>query len=105
MVPVACTEQAPRRVRRGVAGPRHQLRRVRPRHPEGTHRACRTLIAKYAKVPDNGDLQYRAGSIYYHPYEREWRNGNRGVQCFLWVSDRNLTRSVKGAGAKGLPVT
>ncbi|PZF99235.1 septum formation family protein [Micromonospora deserti] len=69
------------------------------------HRACRTLIAKYVKVPDNGDLQYRAGSIFYHPYEREWRNGNRGVQCFLWVSDRALTRSMKGAGTKGLPIT
>ncbi|MEH1100743.1 septum formation family protein [Micromonospora sp. CPCC 205561] len=68
------------------------------------HRACLTLIAKYAKVPDNGDLRYRAGSIYYHPHEREWRNGNRGVQCFLWV-DRNLTRSMRGAGTKGLPVT
>ncbi|MEU4774394.1 septum formation family protein [Micromonospora sp. NPDC023644] len=69
------------------------------------HRACRTLIAKFARVPDNGDLQYRAGSIYYHPFEQEWRNGNRGVQCFLWVSDRSLTRSMKGAGTKGLPVT
>ncbi|MCM0678303.1 septum formation family protein [Micromonospora phytophila] len=70
-----------------------------------THKGCRALIASYVKVPNNGDLQYRAGSIFYHPYEREWRNGNRGVQCFLWVSDRNLTRSMRGAGTKGLPVT
>ncbi|MGS2617062.1 septum formation family protein [Micromonospora sp. LZ34] len=69
------------------------------------HRACRTLIARYAKVPDNGDLQYRAGTIFYHPFEQDWKNGNRGVQCFLWVSDRSLTRSVKGAGSKGLPIT
>ncbi|MER7890210.1 septum formation family protein [Micromonospora sp. NPDC094482] len=70
-----------------------------------THKACRKVLAGYAKVPDNSDLQYRAGTIFYHPYEQEWRNGNRGVQCFLWVSDRNLTRSMKGAGSKGLPVT
>ncbi|MFI5487213.1 septum formation family protein [Micromonospora echinaurantiaca] len=69
------------------------------------HRACRTLIAKYAKVPDDGNLQYRAGTIFYHPFERDWQNGNRGVQCFLWVSDRTLTRSVKGTGNKGLPIT
>ena len=63
------------------------------------------LIAKYAKVPNNGDMQYRAGTIIYHPFEQEWRDGDRGVQCFLWVADRTLTRSVKGAGTKGLPVT
>ncbi|MEV1330974.1 septum formation family protein [Micromonospora costi] len=69
-----------------------------------THKACRTLIAKYTKVPDNSDLQYRAGTIFYHPFEQEWKDGNRGVQCFLWVSDRALTRSLKGAGTKALPV-
>ncbi|MET8308024.1 MULTISPECIES: septum formation family protein [unclassified Micromonospora] len=70
-----------------------------------THRACQTMTAKYVKVPDNAELDFRAGTIYYQPYEQEWKNGNRGVQCFLWVSDRNLTRSLKGAGTKGLPVT
>ncbi|KKK06067.1 septum formation family protein [Micromonospora sp. HK10] len=68
------------------------------------HKACRDLIATYAKVPKNGDLQYRAGTIIYHPLEAEWRNGERGVQCFLWVADRALTRSMRGAGNKGLPV-
>lgn len=70
-----------------------------------THQACQTMIARYAKVPDNSQLDFRAGTIYYQPYEEEWRNGNRGVQCFLWISDRNLTRSMKNAGTKGLPVT
>ncbi|MFF5181120.1 septum formation family protein [Micromonospora sp. NPDC000316] len=69
-----------------------------------THKACRSLIAKFAKVPDNSDLDYRAGTIFYQPYEEDWKNGNRGVQCFLWISDRNLTRSMKNAGNKGLPV-
>ncbi|MEU8052609.1 septum formation family protein [Micromonospora haikouensis] len=67
------------------------------------HKGCRTLIASYAKVPNNGDLEYRAGTIFYHPFEQEWKDGNRGVQCFLWV-DRDLTRSVKGVGTRGLPV-
>ncbi|MET8042357.1 septum formation family protein [Micromonospora sp. NPDC005215] len=70
-----------------------------------THRACQTMIARYAKVPDNSQLDFRAGTIYYQPYEEEWKNGNRGVQCFLWISDRNLTRSMRNAGTKGLPVT
>lgn len=68
------------------------------------HKRCLALIAKYAKVPNNSDLQYRVGTIFYQPYEQSWKDGNRGVQCFLWISDRNLTRSVKGAGPKGLPV-
>ncbi|WP_410814278.1 septum formation family protein [Micromonospora sp. 067-2] len=70
-----------------------------------THQACQTLTATYAKVPNNSQLDFRAGTIFYQPYEQEWGNGNRGVQCFLWISDRDLTRSLKGAGTKGLPVT
>ncbi|WBB71542.1 septum formation family protein [Micromonospora sp. WMMD1128] len=69
------------------------------------HKACRGLIAKYAKLPDDNNLQYRAGTIIYHPFEQQWRDGDRGVQCFLWVSDRTLTRSVRGAGGKALPIT
>ncbi|WFE39701.1 septum formation family protein [Micromonospora sp. WMMD998] len=69
------------------------------------HKACRGLIAKYAKLPNDGNLQYRAGTIIYHPFEQQWRDGDRGVQCFLWVSDRTLTRSVRGAGGKALPIT
>ncbi|MEU1688009.1 septum formation family protein [Micromonospora sp. NPDC005707] len=69
------------------------------------HKGCRALIARYVKVPNNGDLVYRAGTIIYHPYEEEWQDGDRGVQCFLWVSDRTLTRSLKGGGSKALPVT
>ena len=68
------------------------------------HQGCTGLIASFAKVPDNGDMRYRVGSIYYYPQEAEWKAGNRGVQCFLWVSDRDLTRSMKGAGNGGLPV-
>jgi hypothetical protein len=69
------------------------------------HKACRSLVAKYVKVPDNSDLQYRTGTIVYHPFgEKEWKDGNRGVQCFLWLSDRTFTRSLKGAGSKALPI-
>ncbi|MFU8874123.1 septum formation family protein [Micromonospora sp. SL4-19] len=74
------------------------------RTPQRAHKACRSLIAKYVKVPDNSDMQYRAGTIFYHPMKEEWEDGNRGVQCFLWLDNRTLTRSLKGAGSKGLPV-
>ncbi|MEH0938415.1 septum formation family protein [Micromonospora psammae] len=68
------------------------------------HRGCAALVARYTGVPNDGNLRFRAGSIFYHPLEREWRSGNRGVQCFVWVADRTLTRSVKGVGPKGLPI-
>ncbi|MGC5032067.1 septum formation family protein [Micromonospora sp. DT229] len=69
------------------------------------HRACRSLVAKYAKVPDDGNLEYRTGTIFYHPDEDEWRSGDRGVQCFMWSNRRVLDRSVKGAGSRALPIT
>lgn len=68
------------------------------------HRGCRGVVASYAKIPNDGDIEFRVGTIYYHPNEEEWREGNRGVQCFLWVDDRDLTRSMKGAGVRALPV-
>ena len=74
------------------------------RDSSAVHKGCLGVIARYTGVPNDGDVRFRAGSIFYHPFEREWRSGNRGVQCFLWLSDRTLTRSLKGVGARGLPV-
>ncbi|MEG3635269.1 septum formation family protein [Micromonospora palythoicola] len=73
--------------------------------PDRAHSGCRSAVARYAKVPDDGNLRFRVGTIFYHPSEGEWRSGNRSVQCFLWISDRTLTRSVKGAGTRALPIT
>ncbi|WBB82331.1 septum formation family protein [Micromonospora sp. WMMD882] len=67
------------------------------------HRECLKKVAAYAKVPDDGNLKYRAGTIAYQPDEDEWQDGNRGVKCFLWLSGK-LTRSVKGGGTKALPI-
>jgi hypothetical protein len=68
------------------------------------HRGCYSAIARFTKVPNDGNIDGRVGSIYYYPSESEWKAGNRGVQCFLWMEDRNLTRSLKGTGTKGLPL-
>ena len=70
---------------------------------KATHRACMATIASFAKVPDDADLPFRAGSIFYPPSAEEWTAGDRGVRCFLWVGDRPLTRSVKGGGPQALP--
>lgn len=68
------------------------------------HSACRGVIAGYVKVPNNSDMRYRTGTIFYSPTEEQWEAGDRGVKCFLWLSERKLTKSLKGAGTKGLPV-
>ncbi|WP_422752291.1 septum formation family protein [Micromonospora sp. WMMD708] len=67
------------------------------------HRRCMALIAGFAEVPNNSELPYRAGSIFYPPSQREWEEGDRGIRCFLWSDDRKLTRSMRGAGPEGLP--
>lgn len=71
---------------------------------ERAHRGCRGVIARYTGIPNDGNLRYRVGSIYYYPNEEDWRDGHRGVQCFLWMDDRDLTRSMKGAGIRSFPI-
>ncbi|GGM41904.1 hypothetical protein GCM10011608_28250 [Micromonospora sonchi] len=69
------------------------------------HQRCMELIATFADVPNNAELPYRAGSIFYPPSQREWEEGDRGVRCILWSDDRKLTGSMRGVGPQGLPVT
>ncbi|HWG98995.1 MAG TPA: septum formation family protein [Pilimelia sp.] len=61
------------------------------------HTACRSLIARYIGVSVN--TARRAGSVASPLGEDEWRRGNRGVLCHVWFEDKNLRKSVKGAGA------
>jgi hypothetical protein len=103
MAPVLCTE--PHRAEFvGVFEERDMSWADFTRAAAQVHRRCMALIAAFAAVPNNADLPYRAGSIFYPPSQREWEEGDRGVRCFLWSDDRKLTRSVRGAGPAGLPV-
>jgi hypothetical protein len=67
-------------------------------------RGCQRVIAKFARVPDNSDMKHRTGWISFNPTRAQWEQGERGVRCFLWFSDRRLTRSLKGAGPSALPI-
>lgn len=71
------------------------------KNSDRTHRGCLGVVAAYTKVPNDSMLQYRIGTIYYQPYD--WKVGDRGVRCFLWSDDKDLKRSMKGAGPKALP--
>jgi hypothetical protein len=68
------------------------------KNTERLHAGCRAVIAAFAKVPNDSAIEYRTGTIAYSPDEEEWRGGDRGVQCFLWIADQDLRRSMKGAG-------
>ncbi|SDZ32173.1 Septum formation [Micromonospora pattaloongensis] len=71
---------------------------------ERTHEGCRDVLAAYAKVPNDERIRFRAGTFFYVPSREAWADGDRGVHCFAYLSDRTLTRSIKGVGDKGLPV-
>ncbi|GAA2528703.1 septum formation family protein [Winogradskya humida] len=71
---------------------------------DGFHDGCRALIAKYVDVPDDADLQYRAGVVSLPGGDDVWAMGDRGVRCYLWVDTATLTASLKGKGEKSLPV-
>ncbi|WP_326554024.1 septum formation family protein [Micromonospora sp. NBC_01813] len=68
------------------------------------HGRCKTVVASYAKVPDDDDLQYRVGTIYSYPTKSDWADGDRTIRCFAWRADPLLTRSVRGGGNSALPI-
>jgi hypothetical protein len=74
------------------------------RDAERSAAGCRSAIARYTGVPDDDNVQYRTGWISFNPTRVEWQQGERRVRCFLWSSDRKLTRSLAGAGPGALPV-
>ncbi|BCJ55767.1 hypothetical protein Asp14428_72420 [Actinoplanes sp. NBRC 14428] len=65
--------------------------------------ACRSVIARFAALPDDADMQYRSGWISYNPTRTEWLAGERRVRCFLYFAERTWTRSLRGAGPSVLP--
>jgi hypothetical protein len=68
------------------------------------HGGCRGLIATYAGVPKDKDLQYRTGVVSLPGGEDVWQLGDRGVRCYLWLDGAELTSTLKGKGTKALPV-
>ncbi len=65
---------------------------------------CRGVTARYAGVPEDVALGLRADVVVRPPGAGRWRMGDRGVRCYLWLSDRQVTGSLKDAGPARLPV-
>lgn len=68
------------------------------------HTGCRGLISAYVGVPNDDDLQFRAGVISLPGGEDVWTLGDRGVRCYLWLDGTTRTASLKGKGDRGMPV-
>ncbi|PZM97477.1 MAG: hypothetical protein DIU79_02525 [Actinobacteria bacterium] len=68
------------------------------------HQACRSVIARYVGLPDDGNLIYRTGVISLPGASSDWEAGNRGVRCYLWLSNRTVNTSLKGAGPNSMPI-
>ncbi|MEU5938670.1 septum formation family protein [Micromonospora sp. NPDC047548] len=77
---------------------------VAGRDEQTIHAGCRMVVARYAKVPVDGNLRYRTGTAYRLPSRELWARGDRGVRCYFWSSGRKLTRSIAGGGPKVLPI-
>jgi len=69
-----------------------------------TGRGCNGVIARYAGVPDDGNLKYRTGWIGFSPTDDDWNAGIRDVRCFLWLDDLTVTGSYRGAGPAKLKI-
>jgi hypothetical protein len=67
-------------------------------------RGCNGVIARYAGVPDDGNLRYRTGWISFSPTPDDWNAGIRDVRCFLWLDDIAVTGSYRGAGPAKLTI-
>lgn len=65
---------------------------------------CRSVLARYANLPVDDDLRFRTDVVVRPPGAARWQAGDRGVRCYLWLSDRTVTRSLKGAGPAALPI-
>ncbi|MDG4804305.1 septum formation family protein [Micromonospora sp. WMMD980] len=65
---------------------------------------CFAAVARFSGVPADGSLRYRSDVVVRPPAAGRWGVGDRGVRCYLWLSDRTVTGSLKASGPARLPV-
>lgn len=74
------------------------------KNKEAMAAGCRGVIAKYVGLKNDSTMKYRTGAVWDYPSETDWNAGDHGVRCWLWLSKKTVTKSLKGAGSKGLPI-
>lgn len=76
----------------------------RPGEWERFYTGCYEKVAKYVGVPNDRNIRFRTGVVTLPSGADGWKAGDRGVRCYLWISDAKFNRSLKGTGNAGLPV-
>ncbi|MEU6074991.1 septum formation family protein [Micromonospora sp. NPDC047074] len=77
---------------------------TRPADWAPLYAGCRSVLGRYVGVPEDAALRFRSGVVVRPPGAGRWRVGDRGVRCYLWLDDRSVTGSLRGAGPAALPV-
>lgn len=65
-------------------------------------KGCYGVIAKFAGLKDDSALPRRINFVYTLPDQQTWARGDRAVLCTLYL-DKNVSRSMKGAGPSAFP--
>lgn len=65
---------------------------------------CRKVIASFAGLGGDTNMQYRTGVMWEYPTQTDWEAGDHGIRCHLWLGTRHVTRSLAGTGNSGLPI-
>jgi hypothetical protein len=73
-------------------------------HRDEFFQKCRSNIAVFVGVPDDGNMKYRTGVAIDWPGQADWTAGDNAVRCFMWLNKETKSKSVKGAGNSGLPI-
>ena len=67
-------------------------------------KACHQRVAAYAGMKYTSDMKYRVG-VFWDPMSvEEYAAGDRKVRCYAWFDPDTKSKSIKGAGAKALPI-
>jgi hypothetical protein len=66
-------------------------------------KGCYPVVAKFAGLRNDSNLQYRVGWMSFMPSEYAWERGDHAVRCFLWLPGKK-TGSYHNAGPGKLPI-
>jgi hypothetical protein len=65
---------------------------------------CDAAIARFAKVPNDGNLPSRVGWLSFPPDDTAWDMGDRAIRCFLWLNGEKMKGSYRNAGTGKLKI-
>ncbi|NUR72021.1 MAG: septum formation family protein [Hamadaea sp.] len=100
VTPVACTKKHNAEYVGSVAMPSFAAVKDRAK----VIKVCQQRIAAYVGMKYSSDLKYRTGLFWDPMTESEYAAGDHKIRCFAWFSPDTKTKSIKGAGAKALPI-